>query len=140
MTPQRVLQAAAGGWLVGAALVSIVFALTPWVETGKEYPLWGIFLSETGSALIATVPGCAAGYLFAHRGSFFVGGSVGVLLTVTTYVSSAIVSWPAVILRTEVTSSFVAHGAAMCLAAFITNGIAGIAGQYLRYHRFSSRA
>ena len=120
------------GWIVGVALYGGLYAITPWPEPGLAYPYWAVFTNQLAPALVAVVPGVAAGY-FLGRSGFTVGAASGVLTTLSVSAVSAAASWPSVLLTSHVTTTFAVDTLSATLAALLTNGLSGAAGAYMRW-------
>lgn len=132
MQPKQlpILFAVISGSILGLLIVGVLSGVLPWSEPGKPYPFWAHFLSKTGDSLVSVAPGFFAGYL-ARRAGPWVGAISGLLVFVASAVVSSTLSWPAVGESQGIALYFIGNLFAVGSAAAITNGVAGLAGEYV---------
>jgi hypothetical protein len=131
MTQRSIPISIALGWVLGVVIHGLIYVITPWHEPGHAYPYWAMATAQIGSAVVAVLPGLAAGYL-AGRSGFRVGAISGVLASLTMYALSATISWPSVLIASHVSAMFAVNALSTAVSAVITNGLTGIAGVYIR--------
>lgn len=112
------------GFAVGIALYVLISLL------GWNGPRWIPILDQLVGALTAILPGLVAGSV-SRRLGFVVGATAGVAVSVAVSLLTATVDWPPFWEPQEITGTFVVDSIGYVVAALITNGISGIAGQHL---------
>ena len=118
------------GAILGLLIIAALSGVLPWSEPGKPYPFWAHLLGKAGDSLASVAPGFFAGYL-ARRAGLWVGAIAGLLVSVAVALVSSTLSWPTVGESQAITLYFIGNLFAEGSAAAITNGVAGLAGEYL---------
>jgi len=136
MRQPRSISSSVGFGLVVGVVLYVILVVAGW-NAARGHSDWSTLLGQFGSALTAMLPGLVAGYL-ARRSGFVIGATAGILTSVVVSVLLATVNWPPFWEPQEVTRGFVVGGIAYALAAFLTNGVAGIAGVHVARARLPS--
>ena len=118
------------GTLLGLFLAGLLSAILPWVEPGKPYPFWSHFLANAGQAIASVAPGFCAGFL-ARRAGPWVGATTGLTVQIAMVSFSSILSWPIIIETQEIAVFTLSNLFIECFSSAISNGTAGLAGEYL---------
>jgi hypothetical protein len=128
--------AIAGGIVSGLIVAGAFTAITPWRASDEAYPIWAQFIAQLGNAFQAIVAGFATGYLL--RRPSFVAGAIAGGVCVLLVAAGAFVLIGAETLR-DAGLPYYANIISMAVAASLTNGVSGVAGDAFSRARGAAR-